>query len=179
MTISPESLARLRELAEKATPNGRWQIVKWEHHTDEVSISEDSLCATYSFVAPSNAQHDEAYLAAANPATVLALLDEVERLRKRLSIPCGGCPGCGSNDCPDAVDDLQGVIERLRAENEKLRADLAAANDLVAKLRAKCEARKIMARKYGRVLHAFDGFQCRECNNNWAETAAGVTHDDD
>lgn len=44
-----------------------------------------------------------------------ALLDEVERLRARLHHECKGCPGCGSNDCPDALDVAEAEVAKLRA----------------------------------------------------------------
>lgn len=44
---------------------------------------------------------------------------EVEALRARLHHDCEGCPGCSSNDCPDALD----VAERERDEAHQAFAD--------------------------------------------------------
>lgn len=52
---------------------------------------------------------------------LLRAAEERNELRARLRRDCKGCPGCGSNDCPDALDAAQHERDRLRAENETLR----------------------------------------------------------
>lgn len=49
---------------------------------------------------------------------------ENARLRERLRPPeaCKGCPGCSSDDCPDALDYALSEVERLR-EAAKLATD--------------------------------------------------------
>ncbi len=73
---------------------------------------------------------------AEKPPTVPVEIDifraEVERLelkltrwRKRLRprTPCRGCPGCGSDDCPDALDELRADVARLTKERDELRVE--------------------------------------------------------
>lgn len=74
------SYAKLRELAENAT-DGEWQvsssgaedgyravIAVWED--DDMHITDDGV-----------PDYDAEFIAAANPRTVIGLLDEIERLR--------------------------------------------------------------------------------------------------
>lgn len=67
--MTQEELAEIRDLAEKATP-GHWEdVAACLECPREVGISRQDL----------------AYIAAANPKTVLALLDEVKRLREEVA----------------------------------------------------------------------------------------------
>ena len=90
--LNPEKLAKLRELAAAATP-GPWVadeecvvhprpdivLASWLTKEASVVVAE---CGGVAFDPPRPA--DASYIAAANPATVLALLDEIERLREAL-----------------------------------------------------------------------------------------------
>lgn len=71
------NIEELKQLAEAATP-GPWvhdQLLA-DFYEDEVRTSEnDSVCADAT-------EHDARFIAAANPAAVLELIAEVERLRK-------------------------------------------------------------------------------------------------
>ena len=76
MTIDTQ---RLRELAQKATP-GSWYS-KWpEERCTWVDIGNSRYPVAYTGDCFEDAPNAE-YIAAANPATVLALLDEIDRLR--------------------------------------------------------------------------------------------------
>ncbi|WP_304048634.1 ead/Ea22-like family protein [Desulfovibrio piger] len=67
--MTQEELAEIRDLAEKAMP-GSWEdVAACLECPREVGISRQDL----------------AYIAAANPKTVLALLDEVKRLREEVA----------------------------------------------------------------------------------------------
>jgi hypothetical protein len=74
------NIARLRELAEKATP-GPWHksgnlnnnVIQTSHITRDVW----HICACFHAGEP-----DAEFIAAANPQTILSLLDELEQLRK-------------------------------------------------------------------------------------------------
>ena len=44
---------------------------------------------------------------------LLAAAEERDRLRARLHYECKGCPGCGSNDCPDALDAVRAQRDAL------------------------------------------------------------------
>lgn len=68
----------LRRLAQAATP-GPWKVVK-DHELPGVHGGDVILGGSfYDYSVPDD--EDEAFIAAANPATVIELLDEIERLR--------------------------------------------------------------------------------------------------
>lgn len=154
MNIDPESLARLRELAEKATP-GPWfpkqlssrdrtQLLaalneNWLRQDDDPErreyffVTNDAGEAGVSTGHTGNGPTSEwnaRFISAFNPAAVLALLDEVERLRSCLD--SAGMQCFMRDGKPEEVAaHMQSVaashlaeVERLRAENEKLRAKL-------------------------------------------------------
>lgn len=119
MDVTPEERARLRELAEKATP-GPYASVPLEASYD--APGRNRLMATVRNYAQSLAQHREYgpqwdaehlvtfdgatadYLAAANPLIVIDLLDAIEVLEQRArergaglrAIVDHGCGMCGS-----------------------------------------------------------------------------------
>lgn len=68
----------LRRLAQAATP-GPWKVVK-DHRWPGVHGGDVILGGSFcDYSVPDD--EDEAFIAAANPATVIELLDEIERLR--------------------------------------------------------------------------------------------------
>lgn len=84
MTAVRISLSRLKELASRATP-GPWECDKWgDGSSGDVSAnvlapsSESVLCHDIM-------DFDAAYIAAASPDTVLALVEAVERMRFALA----------------------------------------------------------------------------------------------
>lgn len=148
MTLTPEKLAELRE---------KVAALQASHYRMNAACFDSPL---------------DAYIAAADPQTVLALVEEVERLRdietdllvceadcrdlteeverlrkengkmrERLHHPCAGCPGCSSNDCPDALDVATLDMADMRAEIERLRSTEATLVAIVRDLNA--------AREYG------------------------------
>ena len=103
----------LRELAEKATP-GEWKLIirgnsVQSHavvcHDDSVSLNPQNIC---SGISPKTG--NAAYIAAANPARIIELLDRVEKaemvcemLYQNTGIHCsafGKCIGCGKESTP-------------------------------------------------------------------------------
>ncbi|HBB1555902.1 TPA: ead/Ea22-like family protein [Escherichia coli] len=119
----------LREAAEKAT-KGQWAV----EFDDEIYSTDGVNHEQIAMVFSENESRDAAFIAAANPATVLALLDELER--------------------------NQQYIKRRDQENEdialtvgKLRVELEAAEKRIAEL----EAREIKPAK-GEVLVVVSGF---------------------
>lgn len=84
--ITPELLAELKERAEAATP-GPWKV-----HTLEVQNPCSVLTRTASWIVLSDGENlpladrkgvsNNRHIAAANPATVLALVAEIERLKQ-------------------------------------------------------------------------------------------------
>ncbi|EPK4334349.1 ead/Ea22-like family protein [Escherichia coli] len=70
----------LREAAEKAT-KGRWAV----EFDDEIYFTDGVNHEQIAMVFSENEARDAAFIAAANPATVLALLDELEAAEKRIA----------------------------------------------------------------------------------------------
>lgn len=70
----------LREAAEKAT-KGQWAV----EFDDEVYSTDGVNNEQIAMVFSENEVRDAAFIAAANPATVLALLDELEAKEKRIA----------------------------------------------------------------------------------------------
>lgn len=70
----------LREAAEKAT-KGQWAV----EFDDEVYSTDGVNNEQIAMVFSENEARDAAFIAAANPATVLALLDELEAAEKRIA----------------------------------------------------------------------------------------------
>ena len=68
----------LREVAEKAT-KGRWAV----EFDDEIYSTDGLNHEQIAMVFSENEARDAAFIAAANPATVLALLDELESKDRR------------------------------------------------------------------------------------------------
>jgi hypothetical protein len=104
----------LREKAEAATPG------PWEHWDDREGVqgvgADDTVCQMaylreddHTHIPYDNARANAAFIAAANPATVLALIAEVEQLR------------CNQSH-------LEELEAALRARNEELSEALGAAN---------------------------------------------------
>jgi hypothetical protein len=86
--VTPELLADLRKKAEAATP-GPWKWKKGETSVEHGSPDNDrSVVSFYELEYNENGQEafeeaegNAAHIAAANPAVVLALVQEIERLR--------------------------------------------------------------------------------------------------
>ena len=70
----------LREAAERAT-KGRWAV----EFDDEIYSTDGVNHEQIAMVFSENEARDAAFIAAANPATVLALLDELEAAEKRIA----------------------------------------------------------------------------------------------
>ena len=75
----------LREAAEKAT-KGRWAV----EFDDEIYSTDGVNHEKIAMVFSENEARDAAFIAAANPATVLAMLDELESAEKRIAELEGG-----------------------------------------------------------------------------------------
>ncbi|EAW8543629.1 ead/Ea22-like family protein [Salmonella enterica subsp. enterica] len=72
----------LREVAEKATPGN------WRHASSRfngITVTPFSLCDEEVMLAHAVEKRDAEFIAAANPATMLALLDELETAKKRIA----------------------------------------------------------------------------------------------
>lgn len=67
---------------------------------------------------------------AADLAAAVGKADRAEKERDEAKArlrpyePCGGCPGCGSNDCPDALDHAIHRAEKAEKERDEARGSL-------------------------------------------------------
>jgi hypothetical protein len=88
---------KLRDLAQAATQPSSWTVYKNSDGTVNVLDANGMWVAEVG-----HAPHDAAFIAAANPQTVIALLDEVERLRQDLELATGPhCDSCGNPIDPE------------------------------------------------------------------------------
>lgn len=88
--MTPEERAELRRLAEAATP-GEWAadgrdiylgVTQWPDPDDDYNMTYwDSAHRIYD--EGGHSEDDARWIAAANPAAILRLLDELDRLEKR------------------------------------------------------------------------------------------------
>lgn len=91
--LTPETIQHLREVAQNAT-QGKWEAVEdttGGHFHVRCRYSPSQLDYGYIiWITPGsrNRQADLEYVAAANPQTILELLDENERLKKRKRAAC-------------------------------------------------------------------------------------------
>lgn len=134
MTIDTKAL---RELAQKATP-GHW--TQWEGrgwvHAGTQEAKDGYMTGTYGQVCRTDCADFSAaqeiknaeYIAAANPATVLALLDELDRLRNVESATLQGEKiGCRCTYTDNQTVDTECLYHRaIRSERDHLRAELTA-----------------------------------------------------
>ena len=82
--MTDADIKRLKRLAKQATP-GPWRVNMKGHSYHEVARVNDLEIAPPNSVDLSHWTVDAAYIAAASPDVVLALLDEIERLRAELA----------------------------------------------------------------------------------------------
>ncbi|WP_225030409.1 ead/Ea22-like family protein [Pseudomonas aeruginosa] len=111
--------AELRRLAEVATP-GEWRTGDGDDSLPDCVLSGE-------FVVCEHAGGDVDYIAAANPKTVLALLDEIDGLNDELSACTEHPGGCGY--WREAAKRRAEERDRLRAQNDALRGALQAVVD--------------------------------------------------
>ena len=102
-------LDKLREKAQAATP-GPWRVRLDAHSQDELSTVAIELAPLRWFTVGYAPDADADYIAAADPTTVLALIDRCQRaetaLRERSGGPCHACGGHGWIESP--LDDGPG-----------------------------------------------------------------------
>lgn len=129
MTIDTKAL---RELAMAAT-TGEWLVERYGTglHEIYINISESETETVIGMPpevssVPSICSADAEYIAAANPATVLALLDEIDRLRKVESATLQGEKiGCRCTYADNQTVDAECLYHRaIRSERDRLRAEL-------------------------------------------------------
>ncbi|MGU0777986.1 ead/Ea22-like family protein [Pseudomonas aeruginosa] len=127
---------KLKELAERATP-GPW-VVDAQQSGAIFNIESESgdLCIAMSQENPASTRLEmneqrrvnAEFIAAANPQAILAMLDEIDRLRSRLEID-ERTPHDGIACRDETIKVLDEKCDRLKAENEALRGALQAVVD--------------------------------------------------
>ncbi|MDX4003571.1 ead/Ea22-like family protein [Pseudomonas aeruginosa] len=108
--------AELRRLSEVATP-GEWRTGDGDDSLPDCVLSGE-------FVVCEHAGGDVDYIAAANPKTVLALLDEIDGLNDELSACTEHPGGCGY--WREAAKRRTEERDQFKEENEALRESLQA-----------------------------------------------------
>src|SRR5690606_24421870 len=111
--LTPDRLYELRRIAEAATP-GPWWADGWEARTKEGDRFIASIAPAFQGARPdascwevdANIQH----IAAFDPTTALALLDEIERLRREREVLADAlkhvytCDHCECALCPEGAE---------------------------------------------------------------------------
>ncbi|HGN1040062.1 TPA: ead/Ea22-like family protein [Pseudomonas aeruginosa] len=99
---------KLKELAERATPgpwscNRHWAIVGGPtlEFTNGAAQQQIAMACWQSWMHEEELRNNAEFIAAANPKTVLGLIDEVERLEEELSQCASALPGTYYMDPPD------------------------------------------------------------------------------
>ncbi len=114
----------LREAAEKAT-KGRWAV----EFDDEIYSTDGVNHEQIAMVFSENEARDAAFIAAANPATVLALLASLEAAEKRIAeLEANKCKPVMFIDgdiSPADADKLAAVIREFNEETETPAARMA------------------------------------------------------
>ncbi|WP_410525494.1 ead/Ea22-like family protein [Pseudomonas aeruginosa] len=117
--------AELRRLAKAATPGARYQ------GTDErviVAGNGTIICTVSGAISGPSVMADAEFLCATDPKTILALLDEIDRLRSRLEID-ERTPHDGIACRDETIKVLDEKCDRLKVENERLLDELSACTE--------------------------------------------------
>ncbi|EHI3273915.1 TPA: ead/Ea22-like family protein [Salmonella enterica subsp. enterica] len=141
----------LREVAEKATP-GNWR--RTSSLFNGITVTPFSLCGEEVTLAHTVEKRDAEFIAAANPATMLALLDENIQLQRE-------------------KDAIEAVALALRDDMRDAREKLEAAERRIAEL----EARTVNLPKLsvGEVMH-MSGFS-RDYAEGWCAGNDNAIHE--
>ena len=114
------------KLAAEAASQGRWNQDGFDVQSDDINDYRVARC---------NRLADAKFIAAANPAAVLALIAETERL-ERLALDSVNAEYAGSMD----LESICAERDQLRAENAGLKTGYEAYERLNAELKAENEA---------------------------------------
>ncbi|HCI4894161.1 TPA: ead/Ea22-like family protein [Escherichia coli] len=121
----------LREAAEKAT-KGRWAV----EFDDEIYSTDGVNHEQIAMVFSENEARDAAFIAAANPATVLALLDELEAAQKQATQQ--------GNIAVELFDEVTRLQRSADDKAPELREQLEAAEKRIAELESGSQAQKLV-----------------------------------
>lgn len=152
MTIDKE---KLKALAEAATVGRNYDRLdsaggglKYTCTGDDGSLvlQVDHKNDKFGFIGP-NSQADEAFFLAATPATVLALLAEIEHLQDLVAEWRRSSPVLPSRACA-------AIIDQLKAENEDYKSGQERYEQIIEDLKAENEARR---KALGEISGQVDG----------------------
>ncbi|ELD8843075.1 ead/Ea22-like family protein [Salmonella enterica] len=162
----------LREVAEKATP-GNWR--RTSSLFNGITVTPFSLCGEEVTLAHTVEKRDAEFIAAANPTTMLALLDENLQLQRE-------------KDATEAValalrDDMRQAREQLAAAERRIaetvqhNAELTARIEPMERRITELEARKVNLSKLsvGEVMH-MSGFS-RDYAEGWCAGNDNAIHE--
>ncbi|EQB2516138.1 ead/Ea22-like family protein [Pseudomonas aeruginosa] len=123
--------AELRRLAKAATPgpwscNRHWAIVGGPtlEFTNGAAQQQIAMACWQSWMHEEELRNNAAFIASANPKTILALLDEIDGMNDELSACTEHPGGCGY--WREAAKRRAEERDRLRAQNDALRGALHA-----------------------------------------------------
>ncbi len=155
----------LREVAERATP-GNWR--RTSSLFNGITVTPFSLCGEEVTLAHTVEKRDAEFIAAANPATMLALLDELETKEEQRANWFRMAQKLG--------EDLD-TAERLIAELDQRLIEYAGIATREARRVAELEARKVNLSKLsvGEVMH-MSGFS-RDYAEGWCAGNDNVIHE--
>ncbi|HBM0097834.1 TPA: ead/Ea22-like family protein [Salmonella enterica subsp. enterica serovar Blitta] len=146
MTIDKQAL---RKVAEKATP-GNWR--RTSSLFNGITVTPFSLCGEEVTLAHTVEKRDAEFIAAANPRTMLALLDENIQLQR-------------------GKDALEAVALALRDDMRDARGKLEAAERRIAEHRKVLNSLAAVARRY---LPDYDEHPEIQAADELLESAAGI-----
>ncbi|QJB83957.1 ead/Ea22-like family protein [Salmonella enterica subsp. enterica serovar Typhimurium] len=155
----------LREVAERATP-GNWR--RTSSLFNGITVTPFSLCGEEVTLAHTVEKRDAEFIAAANPATMLALLDELETKEEQRANWFRMAQKLG--------EDLD-TAERLIAELDQRLIEYAGIATREARRVAELEARKVNLpkRSVGEVMH-LSGFS-RDYAEGWCAGNDNAMHE--
>ncbi|HFJ3402225.1 TPA: ead/Ea22-like family protein [Salmonella enterica] len=162
----------LREVAEKATP-GNWR--RTSSLFNGITVTPFSLCGEEVTLARTVEKRDAEFIAAANPATMLALLDEnIQLQREKDAIEAVAL--ALRDDMRRAREQLE-AAERRNAELDKRLIEYAGIATREAHRVAELEARKVNLSKLsvGEVMH-MSGFS-RDYAEGWCAGNDNAIHE--
>ncbi|ECI3852714.1 ead/Ea22-like family protein [Salmonella enterica subsp. enterica] len=162
----------LREVAERATP-GNWR--RTSSLFNGITVTPFSLCGEEVTLAHTVEKRDAEFIAAANPATMLALLDENIQLHRGKDATEAVALAL-RDDMRDAREQLA-AAERLIAELNQRLIEYAGIATREARRVAELEARKVNLSKLsvGEVMH-MSGFS-RDYAEGWCAGNDNAIHE--
>ncbi|EBX0466444.1 DUF977 family protein [Salmonella enterica subsp. enterica] len=165
ITMSNIDKRALREVAERATP-GNWR--RTSSLFNGITVTPFSLCGEEVTLAHTVEKRDAEFIAAANPATMLALLDELETKEEQRANWFRMAQKLG--------EDLD-TAERLIAELDQRLIEYAGIATREARRVAELEARKVNLSKLsvGEVMH-MSGFS-RDYAEGWCAGNDNAIHE--